>query len=183
MNIYRIVFSLLFIALFASSSNAEDWSFLDIDRIGARSFVKMNPEYDGRNVVIIILDTGIDMGVPGLDKLPNGEVKVIDFSGEGDVSLEEAVISSENNEKYLANSDSFKVFGIDKIAHVPIDSIYYIGVLKESKLINSVIPDINNNNDANDKFGIVVFESTNDGWLAYVDLDGDGKVDSIEVPE
>ena len=180
MNIYRIVFSLLFIALFASSSNAEDWSFLDIDRIGARSFVKMNPEYDGRNVVIIILDTGIDMGVPGLDKLPNGEVKVIDvqdFSGEGDVSLEEAVISSENNEKYLANSDSFKVFGIDKIAHVPIDSIYYIGVLKESKLINSVIPDINNNNDANDKFGIVVFESTNDGWLAYVDLDGDGNID------
>ena len=180
MTIYRIIIPLLLITLFISGLLADDWSFLDVDRIGAGNFVKMNPQFDGSNTVIIILDTGVDMGVAGLDKLPNGETKVIDaqdFSGEGDVFLEEAVLGSENNEKYMATADSFKLFGIDKIAHFPVDSIYYIGVLKESRLINSVIPDINNNNSTDDKFGIAVFESENDGWLAYVDLDGDGNID------
>jgi tripeptidyl-peptidase-2 len=180
MCLSRIVLTLLLIILSISCLIAEDWNFLDIDRIGARSFIKSNPQYDGRNTIIIILDTGIDMGVSGLDKLPNGESKVIDvqdFSGEGDVFLEEAVIGSENNEKYLANPDSIKLFGIDKIAHTPVDSIYYIGVLKESKFVNSVIPDLNNNNETNDQFGIAVFNTINDGWLAYIDLDGDGNLD------
>lgn len=176
----RIILPLLLIILTMSSLMAEDWNFLDIDRIGARSFIKSNPQYDGRNTVIIILDTGIDMGVSGLDQLPNGETKVIDaqdFSGEGDVFLEEAVIGSENNEKYLANPDSIKLYGIDKIAYAPLDSIYYIGVLKESKFVNSVIPDLNNNNETNDQFGIAVFNTSKNGWLAYIDLDGDGNID------
>lgn len=180
MNTYKMIFTFLFIASFIFSSFAEDWDFLDIDRIGARNFLKLNPEYDGRNTVIIILDTGIDMGVAGLEKLPTGKVKVIDaqdFSGEGDVLLEEAEIGSDNNEKYIANPDSFKLFGIDKISHTSKDSIYYIGVLKESKLLNSVIPDLNNNNETDDKFGIAVFNTEEDGWLAYVDLDGDGNID------
>ncbi|HES60187.1 MAG: S8 family serine peptidase [Calditrichaceae bacterium] len=184
MNKYKMVFIFLIIVLFISGLTAADWDFLDIDRIGARNFIKMHPEYDGKNTVIIILDTGIDMGVAGLQKLPAGEVKVIDaqdFSGEGDVLIEEGVIGSENNEKYLANPDSFKLFGIDKIPHSSLDSMYYIGVLKESKLVNSVIPDINNNNDTDDKFGIVVFNSTSDGWLAYVDLDGDGNIDDEQA--
>ena len=184
MTLHRILFIILLIAISISNLFAEDWSFLDIDRIGARSFVKTNPKYDGSNTVIIILDTGIDMGVQGLDKLPNGEIKVIDaqdFSGEGDVFIEEAIMGSENDEKYLANPDSFKLFGIDKVAHTSEDGIYYIGILKEKSFVNSVIPDLNNNNDTGDQFGIVVFNTKEDGWLAYIDLDGDGNIDDEQA--
>lgn len=180
MTFNKSIFLLILGLIIGSGLYAQNWNFLDIDRIGARDFVKNHPAYDGKNVVIIILDTGVDMGVAGLDKLPDGSVKVIDvqdFSREGDVFIEEAVTGSENNERYIANPDSFKLFGIDKLSYSPEDSIYYMGVLKESKFVNSVIPDLNNNNDSNDKFGIAVFKTKEDGWLAYIDLDGDGNLD------
>lgn len=184
MILKKIFYVLIFLNALIITLFAEDWSFLDIDRIGARKFIEANPKFDGGNTVIIILDTGIDMGVQGLDKLPDGNIKVIDaqdFSGEGDVFIEEAVNGSENNEQYLANPDSFKLYGFDKIQHTAKDSIYYIGILKEKDFINSVLPDLNNNNDTGDQFGIIVFNSEEGGWLAYIDLDGDGNIDDEQA--
>lgn len=157
---------------------AEDWSFLDVKRIGAADFTKKHPSYNGGEVVIIVLDTGVDMGVLGLKELPDGGVKVIDaqdFSGEGDVDIEEAEAGQENNEHYLKHSNGLKLFGCDQLSYKSIDSIYYIGVLDEDRFKNSAIPDVNHNDKTNDQFGAVVF-NTKDGWLAYVDLDGDGSL-------
>jgi subtilisin family serine protease len=172
-NIVAIIF------VFTALLFAEDWTFLDVQRSGAEKFIKDNPKYDGSGVVIFILDTGVDMGVPGLKELPDGSVKVIDvqdFSGEGDLFIGKADTASENGEKYLHGSYDYKLFGYDKIKYSPLDSVYYIGVLKEEHFVNSIIPDINNNGKKNDQYGVLVFKSS-DGWLAYVDLDGDGNVE------
>ncbi len=171
-----VMISLLLCGILTAAS---DWTFLDISRIGASDFIKKNPSYDGRNAVIIILDTGIDMNTPGLRELPGGGIKVIDaqdFSGEGNVYVEDAEIGADGDGKFLKHSDGLRLDGHDKLKYTAKDSIYYIGVLDEERFKNSKIPDINNNGKTNDRFGLIIFE-TDDGWLSYVDLDGDGSLD------
>lgn len=46
---------------------------------GAVDFVKKNPKADGRGVTIGILDSGVDLGHPALQKTTTGERKVVDW--------------------------------------------------------------------------------------------------------
>ncbi|WFC97777.1 tripeptidyl-peptidase II [Malassezia yamatoensis] len=55
---------------------------------GADAFLKRFPEYDGRNVRVAVLDTGVDPAAVGLDG-PNKVVDVIDCSGAGDITLKQ----------------------------------------------------------------------------------------------
>jgi tripeptidyl-peptidase-2 len=55
------------------------------------SFLQQNPQYDGRNVRIGILDTGIDPGASGLFNMADGVtpklVDMVDCTGSGDVDV------------------------------------------------------------------------------------------------
>uniref|UniRef100_A0A914PWP2 Peptidase S8/S53 domain-containing protein n=1 Tax=Panagrolaimus davidi TaxID=227884 RepID=A0A914PWP2_9BILA len=51
-------------------------------------FLKKNPNYDGRGILIAVIDSAIDVNLPGLQKTSTGLPKIIDcfdFTGDGDV--------------------------------------------------------------------------------------------------
>ena len=67
---------------------------------GVDVFRAAHPTYDGRGVLIAILDSGVDPGVPGLIATSTGTPKIIelrDFSGEGRVALTPFPAPGEND--------------------------------------------------------------------------------------
>jgi len=161
----------------------EPWTFLNTTAIGAYQFLREHPTYDGRGVVIIICDTGVDMDVPGLQTTSTGEVKVIDaqdFSGQGDVSISEAELGEEGGEKFAQDKDGRKLFHYDRLPLKPADGTYWIGFLEERRFQNSRVKDINNNGRRDDRFGVLTFkvaEGDEEYWVAFVDTDADGSVE------
>jgi hypothetical protein len=184
-----MVFPILFFN-FPDKSVANDqnpWQLLSTEVIGAGQFIQQNPTYDGRGTVIFILDSGVDMGVPGLQKTSQGEVKmidVIDFSGQGDVNLAVAVEKKDSLEHFIEHPEGFRLYDYHKLKYKPANNEYLIGFLEESRFKNSKVDDINNNLIVDEEFGILIFEIEQAGnyeYIAYIDTDADGQIDD-ETP-
>jgi tripeptidyl-peptidase II len=75
---------------------------------GAYQFIQ-ETKHNGENVVVAILDTGVDPGVAGLLKCPNGKPKVIDIidcTGAGDVDTKTEVEATTTTSSSLLNDKS-----------------------------------------------------------------------------
>lgn len=155
------------------SATHSAWSFLSLGATKDDEFQKEHPTYDGRGVIIMIFDTGVDPGIPGLGETSDGKHKIInvrDESGTGDVTLTQATV---NADELLVGTKS--VLRGMKALPKPVDGIYYYGVLPEKRFQNG-LNDLNFNGNETDNFGIVAFQDATNHWVAYVDSDGDGSV-------
>jgi tripeptidyl-peptidase-2 len=140
--------------------------------IGAEQFVTANATYDGRGVLIAILDSGIDAGLPGLRRTTTGDRKLADlrdFSGEGQVALAPVVPRGDT-----VTVDGQPLTGFGRVVRLALPP-YYAGVLVEARLGQVPAADVNGDGDAADRLPIVVARAS-DGWFLVADTNGDGSL-------
>ncbi|HEY9445086.1 MAG TPA: hypothetical protein VIQ25_17770, partial [Gemmatimonadales bacterium] len=120
---------------------AHDWMALGSTRVDR--FREAHPTFDGRGVLIAILDTGIDPAVPGLQTASTGQPKLLDlrdFSGEGRVAL--APISPHGDTVQVAGQ---RLVGFGRARAVAGDGPWFGGVVTELPLNGSPAADLNGN--------------------------------------
>ncbi|MEX2155847.1 MAG: S8 family serine peptidase [Gemmatimonadales bacterium] len=147
---------------------------------GADAFRTAHPSYDGRGVLIAILDSGLDPGVAGLITTSTGAHKVIelrDFSGEGRVAL--AAVSAPGDGAPLAVAGR-EMRGAARIARLTAAPVWYAGVFRELPLGRPPAGDVNGNGSNTDAFPVVVVKAS-DGWVAFLDTNLDGSFED-EMP-
>ncbi len=154
-----------------TAATRSSWSFLSLGATHADTFEREHPTYDGRGVIILIFDTGVDPGVPGLSTTTEGKAKVIevrDYSGTGDVPYKEATRSGDE----LKVDNAIVLKGLNSLKSNPVDGKYFYGALPEKRFQNG-LSDLNFNASESDNFGVLIFKDATDHYVAYVDSDGD----------
>jgi len=147
------------------------WSFLSLQAAEVETYLKDHPTFDGRGVIIVILDTGVDPDLTGLKNTTEGKVKIIDvqnYSGTGDLPFAEA---TRNGDELVFNNATV-LRGLSKLALNPYNGKYYYAALNERSYQNG-LGDLNFNEKENDVFGVLLFEDKAGHFVAYVDSDGD----------
>ena len=138
---------------------------------GVDVFRGAHPTYDGRGVIIAILDSGIDAGAPGLVGTSTGGPKILDlrdFSGEGRVELTPVA------------PEDVRLAGAARIGRLTAATTWYTGVFRELPLGPPPAGDVNGNGGNTDTFPVVVVKAT-DGWVAFLDTNLDGSFED-EMP-
>ena len=157
--------------------NGGFWRIMDTRKVGAAQFIKKHPNWDGRGAVIAVLDTGVDMGVPGLVNTSTGKTKVIearDFTGQGDVVMLETRVEVVDKLSYLVSEEG-RVKGYGTLPIKPRDNDWQLGFLEETRFKNGAVSDFNLNGHKGDRFAILTAKGKS-GWVAYIDRDGDGDI-------
>ncbi len=140
---------------------------------GADQFVVEHPQFDGRGVLIAILDAGVDPSIPGLTKTSTGDPKLLDvrdFSGEGKVALSRI---SPTGDSVSVGGRTVRGFG--RVIALNTQGPWYAGAIAELPLGDPPAADLDGNGTVGDSLVLIVTRAT-DGWVVLTDTDGDGSL-------
>ncbi|RKN43422.1 S8 family serine peptidase [Micromonospora endolithica] len=138
--------------------------YMPTNETGAVRFVEQHPAWDGRGVTIGIMDSGVDLMHPALQKTTTGERKIVDWVTATD-PLEDGTWLRMNT---AVTGPSFST---EAGTWTSPAGTFRLGLFAESITRNSEPGgDVNRDGDITDVFGVLYNPVTNDIW---VDTDQD----------
>ncbi|MGI5443296.1 S8 family serine peptidase [Streptomyces shenzhenensis] len=118
---------------------------------GAVDFVKKNPKADGRGVTIGILDSGVDLGHPALQRTTTGERKIVDW-----VTATDPIVDSDQTWRPMVTAVSGTSFAYDGRNWAAPAGSYQINVFRESATTGGDAKgDANRDGDTTDSWGVL----------------------------
>ncbi|MFI5804541.1 S8 family serine peptidase [Streptomyces sp. NPDC051561] len=134
---------------------------------GAVDFVKKNPKADGRGVTIGILDSGIDLGHPALQKTTTGERKIVDW-----VTATDPVADADLTWRPMLTEVSGPTFTAGGRTWSAPAGTYKFNVFRENSTTGGDAKgDLNRDGDTTDVWGVLYDQAAG---TVRVDLDNDG---------
>lgn len=118
---------------------------------GAVDFVKQNPKADGRGVTIGILDSGVDLGHPALQKTTTGERKIVDW-----VTATDPVSDGDGTWLRMTQSVSGPSFTLGGVTYAAPAGSYKFSLFRESATLGGdMAGDLNRDGDTTDTWGVL----------------------------
>ncbi|MEU0697111.1 S8 family serine peptidase [Streptomyces niveus] len=135
---------------------------------GAVDFVKQNPKADGRGVTIGILDSGIDLGHPALQKTTTGERKIVDW-----VTATDPVNDGDGTWRPMQLDVKGPSFTVNNRTYTAPAGDYKFNLFAESATRGGdMAGDLNRDGDTTDVWAMLYDPGTR---TVRVDLNNDGK--------
>ncbi|MFH0521861.1 S8 family serine peptidase [Streptomyces sp. M41] len=139
---------------------------------GAVDFVKKNPKADGRGVTIGILDSGVDLASPALQKTTTGKRKIVDW-----VTATDPITDGDGTWRAMTTSVTGPAFTYgDKSWKAP-EGAYRISTFREAVTAQGKVTDgdadgdVNRDGDTTDDWGVLYDPATG---TATVDVNDNG---------
>ncbi|MFE9681695.1 S8 family serine peptidase [Streptomyces sp. NPDC006285] len=118
---------------------------------GAVDFVEDNPKADGRGVTIGILDSGVDVAHPALQKTTTGERKIVDW-----VTATDPLVDGDATWRAMVNARSGPVFTYDGESWKAPAGNYAVSRFRESASTGGdANGDLNRDGDTTDSWGVL----------------------------
>ena len=144
------------------ASTADSNPYMPTRETGSVAFKAKYPTYDGRGVTIGVIDSGVDLDHPALQKTTTGQRKIVDWvTGTDPVLDDDATWRPMLSE---VSGPTFTYQGAEWTA--PDDGDYLVNRFSESITKGSEPGgDVNRDGDTTDVFGVLYDPETNDIWV------------------
>ncbi|MER5943273.1 S8 family serine peptidase [Streptomyces sp. NPDC001928] len=123
---------------------------------GAVDFVKQNPKADGRGVTIGVLDTGVDLASPALQKTTTGERKIVDW-----VTATDPIADGDGTWRAMTTSVSGPSFTYGGKSWKAPEGAHLISTFREAVTAQGKVTDgdaegdVNRDGDTTDDWGVL----------------------------